>query len=324
MSISPSDPILVIGAGSIGERHLGNLAALGYSRLLVLRSRRLPLRNVREEGLTVLTSWEEVKQHRPRAAFICTPTSGHLSQAVHCAEAGMHILVEKPVSHSTQGKEELTRAVALNGVWFQVGYMMRYHPFVHQIREWMQKETWGKLISFSSHWGEYLPNWHPWEDYRESYAARKELGGGSALTLSHDLDLALFLAGSPLVTHSSLLNFRSDLEVNTDAGADFLLGFENGLTGHVHLNFFQKTARREYRFEFTEASVVYRYFDNELEVRTGNETRLLSYPGFDRNQLFLDQTKDFFQQIGSFSIGQSLQNIEDAFRIVSLCQGEAP
>lgn len=322
MNIVHTDPLLVIGAGSIGERHIQNLRSLGYSNLLVLRSRQLPMRNVGEDSLEILTSWDEVMERKPKAAFICTPTSMHPEQSLRCLEEGIHVLVEKPISHTPDCMDLLINAVKETGAWFQVGYMMRYHPFVAQVLDWTGNGRYGNLISFSTYWGEHLPYWHPWEDYRHSYAARKELGGGAALTLSHDLDLALHMIKSPLVSHSSLLSFRSGLEVNTDSGADFLLGFTNGITGHVHLNFFQKTPRREYRFEFEEASVLYRYFDNELEIITGKEKEVLVYPKFDRNHLFLDQTRDFFRNIEQGSIEDSIDNIRNAFRIVALCLGE--
>jgi predicted dehydrogenase len=317
--MTKQDPVLVIGGGSIGERHIGNLLTLGYNNIVVLRSRMLPFRTVDASKVTIVTDWESALALKPKAAFICTPTSLHISQAIMCAENGISILAEKPLSHNGEGIDELIAICRKTGVYVQVGYMMRYHPHAETIKKWIHEQTWGKLVSFSTHWGEHLPDWHPWEDYRESYAARKELGGGAGLTLSHDLDLVLWMMESPLVSHHLIQNFSSGLEVNVDSAADFLLGFENGVTGHVHLNFFQKVPRREYRFEFTEASVCFDFFQHQIEIKTKGNVETITMENFERNDLFLRQTLGFFRNMESFSIEQSIQNIQDAARVTQLC-----
>lgn len=317
--MTKQDPVLVIGGGSIGERHIGNLLTLGYTNVVVLRSRNLPFRTVDASKVTIVTDWDSALALKPKAAFICTPTSLHISQAIMCAENGISILAEKPLSHNGEGIDELISVCRKTGVYVQVGYMMRYHPHAETIKKWIHDQTWGKLVTFSTHWGEHLPDWHPWEDYRESYAARKELGGGAALTLSHDLDLVLWMTESPLVMHHLIQNFSSGLEVNVDSAADFLLGFENGVTGHVHLNFFQKVPRREYRFEFTEASVCFDFFRHQIEVKTKGNVETITMENFERNDLFLRQTVGFFRNLESFSIEQSIQNIQDAARVTQLC-----
>jgi predicted dehydrogenase len=110
------------------------------------------------------------------------------------------------------------------------------------------------------------------------------------------------------------------LEVDVDAAADFLLGFKNGVTGHVHLNFFQKVPRREYRYEFREASVSFNFFTQELEVRQKQETNVFILENFERNDLFINQTKDFFAQIETYTEDQTIHNIQEAARVVALCE----
>jgi predicted dehydrogenase len=319
MKIQPTDPILVVGGGSIGERHIGNLLKLGYAHVVVLRTRMLPFRTIDANKVKTVTDWESALALNPKAAFICTPTSLHISQAIRCAENGIHILAEKPLSHNGEGIDELLDTCTKTGVYVQVGYMMRYHPHALKIKSWIENETWGRLVSFSTHWGEHLPDWHPWEDYRQSYASRKELGGGAALTLSHDLDLVLWMVSSPLIQHHLIKNHHSGLEVNVDSAADFLLAFQNGVSGHVHLNFFQKLPRREYRFEFSEASVCFNFFEQRIEVFGKGQSESFQLENFERNDLFLAQTKDFFQRAENYSLEESLQNIRDAARIVELC-----
>ena len=105
--MTKQDPVLVIGGGSIGERHIGNLLTLGYNNIVVLRSRMLPFRTVDATKITIVTDWESALALKPKAAFICTPTSLHISQAIMCAENGISILAEPPLSHNGEGIYEL-------------------------------------------------------------------------------------------------------------------------------------------------------------------------------------------------------------------------
>ncbi len=171
-----------------------------------------------------------------------------------------------------------------------------------------------------TYWGEYLPDWHPWEDYRQSYAARRDLGGGVALTLSHDLDLVNWLVSSPVATWNTLKNYRSNLEIDVESGADVSLRYENGVTAHCHLNFHERVPRRWYRFVFADGSVEVDYLRATCAVlRPDQGPEIQTLENFDRNQLFEDQTRDFLQTInkGSFedSSSQALTESEAILRI---------
>ena len=317
--MTKQDPILVVGGGSIGERHIRNLITIGYTNIVVLRTRMLPFRNVDGSMVTTVTDWDAALVCKPKAAFICTPTSLHISQSILCAQNGISILVEKPISHNEIGFEDLIAVCRKNRVYLQVGYMMRYHPHAETIKAWIQDHTWGRLVYFATHWGEHLPDWHPWEDYRESYAAKRDLGGGAALTLSHDLDLILWMIESRMTLKYLVKNDSSDLKLDVESAADFLLGFENGVTGHVHLNFFQKVPRREYRFEFVEASVCFDFFKHQLEIKTKKNIQTVALENFDRNDMFIKQTISFFNNIELLSTDQSIQNILSAREVMQIC-----
>lgn len=325
MQLKKDNPILIIGAGSIGERHLSNLQKLGYHNLLVFRSRNLPFRNIAPESVQVMTDWQAVVERSPKLAFICTPTSLHSEQAVQCAELGMHLFIEKPISHHLGDREKLLEIVGRKGLFCMIGYMMHYHPLVKRIKQIIEEQTFGPLISFSSHWGEYLPDWHPWEDYREGYAARKELGGGAALTLSHDLDLVLWLTKSPVKRYFALANRKSSLQVSAEAGSDFLLELDNGCTGHVHLNYFQRPSERFTELIFEDATVVFNYYHNQLTIKRKGLSPIengeyIEAHNFDRNQMFMDQLEDFFRKLSQFHPAEVKEEIENAYRLVEMCQ----
>lgn len=319
--ISHDSPILVFGAGSIGERHLSILQKLGYTNLHVFRQRSLPLRTLDASGLRIVTDLSRLGTVRPEAAVICTPTAQHLAQTLWCIQQGIPVLVEKPLSHTLNGLDELRQTLTRQPGLIQVAYMLRYHPFFQKIKQLVEAHELGRLLSTQTYWGEYLPDWHPWEDYRQSYAARQELGGGVALTLSHDIDLVNWVNSSAIQQAHTLKNYSSGLEINVESGADVSIAYQNGATAHCHLNFHERVPRRSYRFVFEEGSVEIDYLKATwlLEGPKHREVLDLSTT-FDRNQLFEAQTKDFFHRINTTKFTDtSKKALDESEAILRIC-----
>ncbi len=305
---------------------MGILQRLGYTNLWVYRQRNLPLRTLDAADFKIVTELADLNNVPFAAAIVCTPTAQHLEQTRWCVQRGIPVLVEKPLSHDLSGmlalKEEiLQNSASAKKPQIQIAYMLRYHPFFQKIKKLVEKDELGKMLSMQSYWGEYLPDWHPWEDYRDSYAARRDLGGGVALTLSHDLDLVNWLAGSPVAGWNTLKNYRSALEIDVESGADVSLRYENGITAHCHLNFHERVPRRWYRFVFEKGSVEVDYLKTSYNWSLpGREPEVMFLENFDRNQLFTDQTHDFLQSLNSASFEEStLQTLEESEMILRIC-----
>ena len=169
---------LIAGLGSIGRRHFRNLIALGEKDIILLRTRKATLPDDELTGFPVETDIQEaLRKYKPDAVIVSNPTSMHLDIAIPAAAAGCHILLEKPVSNSLERLDILQEAAQKSGSKILVGFQFRYHPTLNKARELIQEGALGKVLTVHAHWGEYLPQWHPWEDYRQSYAARADLGG---------------------------------------------------------------------------------------------------------------------------------------------------
>ena len=321
--IDISKHIIVFGAGSIGERHIKNLWNLGFREISVFRQRKLPFRDLDGINIRVITTWDELECNVPFAAIICSPTSQHLLQTLKCAELGIHCLIEKPLSHNLQNFSLLSDTVKKNNVFVYVGYMMRFHPLIIKIKEIINSKQYGNLLSLNSKWGEYLPDWHPWENYKDSYASKKELGGGVALTLSHDIDIANFLVCSKVVKYAKINNYKSNLEIDVESGADILVRYEDNTTANIHLNFHEKNKERFLKLIFDNASINFNYYDSELIITNHNKKdEVFIENDFDRNNLFIDQSKYFLSKINDFTKKESVKNIEDSKLIIKICNNE--
>ena len=323
---------LIAGLGSIGRRHFHNLIALGEMDIVLLRSHRATLPDDELAGYPVETDpAEALKKHKPDAVIVANPTSLHLDVAVPAAEAGCHILLEKPVSHSLERLDVLQKAAEKSGSRILVGFQFRYHPTLNKARELIQTGALGKVLTVHAHWGEYLPNWHPWEDYRQSYAARADLGSGVIVTLTHPLDYLRFLLGDV----ESLCSFNghlSPLEIDVEDAAEIGLKFANGAIGGVHLNYFQRPPIHKLEIVGTKGTLrwdnadgVLHHFKMPAEFGAFSANPLapviesFNLPeGFDRNDLFIAQTKHFIEVVGG---AQPICDLNDGIQALRLALG---
>ena len=165
--------ILVCGVGSIGERHINNLISLGYEEIILYRSSNSKLRSIKN-NLQTFSDLSIALKEKPDIALITNPTSLHIDTAIECAKANCHLFIEKPLSNNLNKVDVLSNLVSEKKLVCMVGFMYRYHPLIKKIKSIIDGMSLGELIHIRSTWGEYLPDWHPWEDYRTSYAAKKK------------------------------------------------------------------------------------------------------------------------------------------------------
>lgn len=286
--------ILVIGLGSIGKRHAKNLLKCGYRDLIFCtKNRKLPkeLKNIR-----CFRDLKSALKENPRVAFICNETNLHCNTAIKCIEKNCDIFIEKPVGHNLKEIKKLEKKARSKKVFNMVGYMMRFHPAIIKIKDILKKNHLGKLFYAYSEWGEYLPNWHPDENHKKSYAAKKN-GGGSGITLSHDLDLFRWLFG-PIKKVSKETIKKSKLNIQSESSADFLIKFKSNLNAFIHVDFLQKKASRILKIVGEDGYIIFEYYKNKLTLnRSKGKKQITLFKKFKRNQMFIDEIKYFFENI---------------------------
>jgi predicted dehydrogenase len=320
--VSKEDPIVIMGAGSIGERYIHILLSIGYLNLHVYRQRMLPLRTVQENQFNTFAKIDDMDFIQPKAAIICTPTFQHVAQTIFCLERKIPVMVEKPLCHNLFLLDSLRR-ILVNGNTspFRVAYMLRYHPHFVKIKSLIAGGELGRLLAIKTHWGEHLPDWHPWEDFKTSYAVSKKMGGGAALTLSHDVDLCNWLSGSLVEKWSRISNVQSQLSEEVDSASDIVIRYHNGVTANCHVNFFERVPHRDYRFIFADGTVAIDLIDHSLTIFHPNGvvvSEILS--DFHRNQLYTAQLLDFFSQAAVNDEKRNMQQFYESQKIIEICR----
>ena len=291
---------LIVGLGSIGRRHLNNLTALGENEIVLYRTHRSTLPDDELSAYPVVPSIEAALALKPDAVIIANPSALHLEAAIPAARAGCHLLLEKPVSAKLdQRVTALKQAVDQAGVATLVGFQFRFHPVLEKLKASLEAGIIGRPLSFRAHWGEYLPGWHPWEDYRQSYAARSDLGGGVVNTLCHPLDYVRWLFGEVQSLYA-LTDQVSDLDMDVEDLAEITMTFENGVVGSVHLDYFQQPPAHWLEIYGTQGHVRWDGGTGIARIYTAQDDRWVSIEppnGFERNALFLAEMRHFLSVI---------------------------
>jgi predicted dehydrogenase len=288
--------VLITGYGSIGRRLVGNLRELGVSDITVYRTGHgtLPANDL--AGIAVETDLSAALARRPTAVFVVNPTARHIPTALAAARAGCHLFLEKPISHNLDGVADLQRIVDAQGLVCCVGFQFRFHPGLREARRLLRADAIGRMVSVRAHWGEYLPDWHPWEDYRRSYSALNELGGGVTLTLCHPFDYLRWLVGE-VIEVSARLGYDG-LDIEAEDTADVQLAFESRAIASVHLDYVQRPSQHQVTFVGLRGTL---HWDNQdgavrLFQADRGEWQTIDVPkGFDRNTMFLDETRHFLE-----------------------------
>jgi predicted dehydrogenase len=289
-------PVLVVGAGSIGRRHLGNLRKLGLNRLAACDPHPDRLEYVASEfGVECFPTIETgLQSFQPHIVLVCTPPVHHIAQAMQAVRRGAHVFIEKPLSDRLDGVEELHTEASNRGTVVQVGYNLRFHPSMQKLKELVDASAVGHILWANVQAGSYLPDWRPWQDYRKSYTARRELGGGIILDNSHEIDYVTWLFGGPREV-ACMADRVSQLEVNVEDCATILLRFPGGMRADIHVDFIQRSYCRHCTLIGPEGKLEWDFLKNSIEiVRPGTPAETMKFD-FEINQMYVTELEHFLE-----------------------------
>ena len=182
-----------------------------------------------------------------------------------------------------------------------VGYQNRFDPCYKILQTLHHDRSLGRIISGHFEWGTYLPAHHPYEDYREGYAARKDLGGGVVLGLIHELDSINNLFGYP-ENIAAVSGSLSDLELDVEDTVSAIIEYA-GEAGRYPISLFLSYAQtketRRVRLQYTRATVLCDFVAHTVRVynEKGEMTQEHAYPSHERNQLFIDELHEFLSAV---------------------------
>jgi len=315
---------LFLGLGGAGQRHLRNLKRLEPDVKVAavrVRGRRFEIGDaltadpssdiVAKYGISELPDLAAGIAWRPDFAVVASPSAVHLAQCGPLVEAGVGVLVEKPLG-TDEG--ELHRFYALaerQRVPVAVGYSLRYHPCVQLLKAWSERGIVGAPQSLEVLVNSHMPSWHGYERPGDFYAGRRALGGGVVLTEIHEIDLLCWLFG-PVSRVAAFGGTLGGYDIDVEDTVGIVASLTSGVPVTMSLSFVQRPPMRRFTVNGRDGRVVMDIprLHIAAEDVSGAAVENVDVPEFDRNTLFVEELRDFLTWIHDGIRSPSLATLE--------------
>lgn len=293
--------LLVVGLGSMGKRRVRNLTHIGAGVIAGFDPRED--RRSEAESKYGIRTWSDFDQafqeHRPDAMIISTPPDLHVRYAKIALERGCHFFSEASVVDDGmdqlialhQSRRHLTAAPSCT---------LRFHPGIGAIKRVVETESFGQPLLVTYHSGQWLPDWHPWEDYRSFYVS-KRLTGACREIVPFELSWLTWLLGDVKLI-AGMKGKLSTLDCDIDDAYQVLMQFKSGALGHLLVDVIARTPVRNFRLCSERATIEWdaierrvRVFDiDRKEWTVIPEPERIQEPGYvSAENMYIDEMKEF-------------------------------
>jgi predicted dehydrogenase len=289
--------VMVCGAGSVGRRHVTNLQRLGVDVSLWRARPDLAADTAAELGVEAVTDLEYGLANA-EAVVVATAPDYHMPIALAAAAAGRAMYLEKPLSHDRTGVDRLHEAVREKSLVVEVGCQLRSHPCLRAMADHVRSGADGRLLTFRGVVGQRLDQWRPGTDYRASYSAQTNRGGGALFDLVHEIDLVHWIAG-PIAEVVADQRHTGDLAFEADDLVNLIALTREGIAGQLQLDMLSPVYRRSFEVVLANALLEFDYVSGTLVRRDtdGRHVMMQTSKAFERNDVFLTHMAAFLGRL---------------------------
>lgn len=284
---------LVVGSGSIARRHLANLRRLLPNSEVGCVSASGRILAVGETAASIqLPSLAAALEWAPDLAVVASPAPLHLDHACLLLDAGIPVLIEKPLSDRMERVHAAAPLLTRHRQNIEVAYNLRFLSSARHMKMLIDRRRVGDVLGLQIDAGQYLPDWRPEANYRDQVSANLSLGGGVLLELSHELDYLMWLFGG-FDRVFCIAGNSGQLEIDVEDHADILLS-RKGLTARVHLDFLQRRVSRSCKVIGANGTLHWDLVANRIALYSpAGEEILFHDPTADRNDMYIEQLSGF-------------------------------
>jgi predicted dehydrogenase len=286
---------IVLGSGSIGQRHVRNLRALGHEPVVFdTDAERLAQvgATLDVETLPTLAAGAERKAD---GILVCTPPASHVPVTREALDWGGHFFIEKPLAPSCRDVGRLLEEAEARGRRILVGCNLRFFRPLQRVKALVEEGRIGRVLSVRAQNGFYLPSYKPGTDYRQTYRAHEKQGGGILLDAIHEFDYLRWLFGEVREVLGTIGRL-SDLQTDVEDFAEVTLRFASGVIAQLHLDYLQRSYRRNCEVIGERGVIVWDYIDRRVTLFTDEADR---WQGFgepidvNHNEMFVEEMAHF-------------------------------
>ena len=308
--------LAIVGLGSIGRRHLRLISEIRPDiKIIVVRSGHGSACDEEKMAVKITDSIGDAIKEGIQAAIISSPATLHLKQSLELAKNGIHLLIEKPISHTSDRVKELLKIVNENRITIMVGYVLRYDLGAIKFKNWLDNKIKGKILHARIECGSYLPDWRPDQDYRKTVSALSELGGGVLLELSHEIDYLYWFFGKPKDVQAQIRN-SGTLDINVEDQVDLLVTSEQGYCISVQIDFNRRHVERKCKVLTTEGELIWDAVKQNVTWKGVNKEQFKYEYNNERNSIYRKQLEVFFDCIENDN--DPIVTVKDGFNVISL------
>jgi predicted dehydrogenase len=327
--------ILIIGLGSIGQRHLKNIYKL-YPKTKFFAYRRkytTPSLNNKNEPINInlikkykiekIPNLENLDKLKLDAAFICTPSAFHIDESITLLKKNINTFVEKPLGSSLKRLKILKQVVKKTKAIHMIGFQMRFSPIIWFLKKLLKKNSYGKLNFANIHNGENIEDFHLYENYKKSYTSKKSLGGGVLLSQIHEIDYFINLFQDyKIIKSHSIISKNSTLDIDTEDTVSSIFQLKNKsnlLTVNLNLNFYERPKKKSLILIFEKSKIEVDFNKNIIIIFTQDKIIKKNF-SFNRNDLFLNEVNFFLNHIKKNKKINKDFNIMNGIKTLEFCQ----
>ena len=283
--------VLVVGLGSIGQRHARLLAKRSDLVIDVCDASTAAIERLGNIDVhDIFHSLEEALKAKPDAVFLCTPTSYHIQQVVIALEQGCQVFCEKPLTNSLAAGKDLHRMMQGSSLHVNVGFHLHFHKGLVALKKQIQEGLIGEIVQLDMRVGAFIT--------LKNSVTRYQAGQKGSLfgDYTHQFDLLYWLTGKKPEQMLILAAERGGMELSSDPNvADILFRFADPFQAHIHLNYVQMPQRHSYEITGTKGWV---YLDAEnmyadIGTLEDNAVRRLHFTQ-DRDDIYRSEHQKFF------------------------------
>ena len=286
---------LVIGAGSISKRHIENIKALSNKAVIGNLSSSGRKIDLEESGAGVIfNNMEEAIAAKPDFVIVASPSPFHIKHALPFIERNIPILIEKPVTDSLSNVEKEKEILFKYKTNIEVAYNLRHSPAMIFFKNLIDSSFLGTMYSIQAEVGQYLADWRPSKNYRDTVSANKNLGGGVLLELSHELDYLTWIFGpfkDVFCSSRQSNHFDIDVEDNIDA----IINCSSGVPINLHMDFLQKEVKRTCKVLGKNGELIFDLKENLIFFNSKEKKSNCVYKdeSYKTNDMYLNMIKSF-------------------------------